>query len=593
MTSHFLRTLPLALKANLTSSSAIDSTNALRLFADSNINCLYIIGIDVRTSDLELPIELHYHHPERSFVARSKAYRYTFCDDEHSAIYSLPALLSVSTFPSQYKSLGNQDENKIMDFEVHVPCKDGSTENLGVASFCIATQQTSTTVLESWLAFFDFLIYSNKIIDFDNEMIVRFKNLNELIEQFCEDDNRAPRSIILKIAEQSSDILPILSRKLRKNLQNTRTLLPVDRINALDGKCLEYLMKIEGNSIRDKAQKNKLKLMGLTKIESYNLLENRVLKDFLHRCNQKASSYLVDFEEFTKSDRGSNDHDVQKIRIFKSRCSDLSNNTELENVPRQTSLPKPNFVLQKDPYYKKIWALYLDIIHEKQDIEQTIACQQNLFHDICDLIINSALCHLCELPDVTLQHDYRIRTITKSYVKLNSNIMAGHRIKLGCNAGPFLVYRSAQSSCVIEVITNGSDNLSIPQKFVKQLSAMRLLATAPSYLLFSLTSAGSKQQHLLVPIFTVHANASSMEDIKSFNSMLQKLSILLDPVKHQIHPCFMLSTSLNLDDNDNFLVQCNRHSTVLVQHHPRNWLKSRDAFERLISYLVEMFLDNN
>lgn len=481
-----------------------------------------------------------------------------------------------------------------LPLQVYINTPQHQEECLGVVDFVIVNSDKKSyqaeehyfEYLERWLEFFDFLLRSNNSgsDDFANPQLVRFADLNALLEQYCGQGSNVTRSRILYIAEQVSGPLSRINNKLRKSLINTRKLLPVERINAMDGKCLEYLLRLEGNSLREKAQHNKMRLLGLAKEETFNLLENRVLKDFLERCTVKATQYMQEIKAYTNQENSlSSSAVMKKMSVFKHRCQELVTNSPLSTVPRQTTLPKPNFVLQKDTDYKKIWQMYLDLIHEKRDLDQTLYCQQNLFQDLCDLLVNAALCDLCR-PDHKLaaQH-FTLAPISQSFVDISTEQLNGHRIKLGCNAGPFLLTKTVQAATatqpalieryVLEVVTFGSRSYQHLLK-VWERAGIDMLPTAPSYLLF--TEASSVQQvafagganasqpehqlkQVIVPIFTMHHALNSDEERKTLqqNVKQQLLSIRLlhsvaakksvDAVgamsyrRPLLYPCFIVS----------------------------------------------------
>lgn len=365
--------------------------------------------------------------------------------------------------------------------------------------------------LERWLSFFDYLINYNHVGLYSSQNILRFAYLNNLLNQYCGSAEQPSRSRILAIAERASAPLSRIANKLRKSLINTRKLMPVERVNAMDGKCLEYLLRLEGDTLKEKAQKNKMRILGLTKEETYNLLENRVLKDFLVRCSNKSTQYLLDIKEQSRNNPQLSNSLIEKqMKIFKQRCLDLATKSPLEIVPRQGSLPKPNFVLQKDPDYKKIWKMYLDLIHEKRDLDKNLYCQQYLFQDICDLLTNAALCSLCEDDELTQCFSLKVKTIAKSFAFIEREQINGHRLRSGCNAGPFLI-SSPQGSFSLEVLSFGSQRRD-PLQALKGYEGVVQTLGAPSYLLIQpVLTLGQLHQEkrvnkvALVPLYSLHA----------------------------------------------------------------------------------------
>ena len=262
----------------------------------------------------ELPLTLCYEQDGQSYQFKKNAFIYAYAGaDLNIAIYTLPSLIAVSSLPYKLQKSMQQTlltaepaQSSSTSTSVTLPLSilyDG--QSIGTIDFVLVSTDKDVPnseehyfqYLERWLAFFDYLINYNQTSDFSDVRMVRFADLNRLIRQYCDNDEKISRSRILAIAEKASEPLSRIASKLRKSLINTRKLLPVERINAMDGKCLEYLLRLEGDTLREKAQKNKMRFLGLAKEETYNLLENRVLKDFLERCITKSTQYIIEIQD--------------------------------------------------------------------------------------------------------------------------------------------------------------------------------------------------------------------------------------------------------------------------------------------------------
>lgn len=524
------------------------------------LTCVYLFVSHQRVPQLELPITLSYESNGKRYPMRKLAYRYTMTGEVCPFdIYTLPALLSLGSLSADLKKLAlsvmaapassatgtaaagaagtaaTRRTVPTLPLEVSLA---GEGQSLGTVDFVLVDSDKSSTnhedyyfkYLERWLSFFDYIISFNEVGLFASQQMVRFADINALLDQYCGSSEQPSRSRILAIAEKASAPLMRLNTKLRKNLINTRKLMPVERVNAMDGKCLEYLLRLEGNSIKEKAQKNKMRILGLTKEETYNLLENRVLKDFLVRCSQKSAQYLLDIKEQSRNKSQLSHSQVERqMKVFKQRCQDLAFKSPLESVPRQSSLPKPNFVLQKDPDYKKIWQMYLDLLHEKRDLDKNLYCQQYLFQDICDLMVNAALCSLCTDKELTASFAFEMKTISKSFVVIEREQLNGHRMRSGCNAGPFFI-EGKQASYSLEVISFGSERYQKLHMLCSQTGLKAHALNAPSYLLLEpVLKLGELHQvrpsaHpiVLVPLYSMHALVGAQSDLARLENMLNK-----------------------------------------------------------------------
>ncbi len=490
-----------------------------------------------------------------SFELERPTFAYALIDQpdpnlaQGSAIYTLPALVHYSSLPPKLREhVAALEQNRtnetkksyeaeidllgkssiVLDAQwwqrpVTLPFEvvfkhdhDRPPLSLGQLECVIATSEDNEAnyfnYLEPTLFFFDYLLANHQKSEFTDDKLVSYDQLYTLLEQYCSGDLARKHALILSIAQKAPPILRRLEPKLRKSLLNTRKLLPVERVNELDGKCLEYLLRLEGNTLRDKAQKNKMRIMGLTKEETYNLLENRVLKDFLERCIVKAKQYLKEEEDFANQHQLlTNREQDQKLKLFKQRCADLSQKPPLATVNRQTTLPKPNFVLQKDHDYKQIWGMYLDLLREKRALDQSLICQQNLYQDVCELLVNIALCHLSSGAHMSLA-EFTLKALRSSNLSISLEQMNGHRIKAGSAAGPFLIQGHNGTNFSLEVVTLGSSLTSWVHHKWHQLqisSFEQLLATAPCYLVLTkvktATMLNQATEQVLIPIFTFHS----------------------------------------------------------------------------------------
>ncbi|HIV54820.1 MAG TPA: DUF2357 domain-containing protein [Candidatus Anaerobiospirillum stercoravium] len=466
--------------------------------------------------------------------------------------------------------------------------------------------------LEPTLYFFDFLISSHTKSDFTDDKLISYNELYQLLVKYCSEDVPQKRSLILSIAQKAPAILRRLEPKLRKSLLNTRKLLPVERVKELDGKCLEYLLRLEGNTLREKAQKNKMRILGLAKEESYNLLENRVLKDFLERCIVKSKQYLKEEEDFANQQKAlSNRDNILTMQHFKQRCSELSHNAPLSLVHRQMTVPKPNFVLQKDHDYKQIWGMYLDLIREKRALDQSLICQQNLYQDVCELLVNVALCHLCGVTSsniaVLRSAQFTLRALCSSNLYISSEQRNGHRIKLGSAAGPFLIEGHIEGhdclSYCLEIVSLGSELTSTVHHIWRQLqksSFSQLLATAPCYLMLTQVQTSKERNQaphqVFIPIFTIH----NLVELGAINEMHRALYAQLEQLgasTHSIIPYLLFSTLDQAEQSTHFTKLGNQDTLSAylspISFKPQQWLGSLAHIEYSLTAIINEVLNGS
>lgn len=643
----FLSSLPLV------STTAKNDSSAKSLSALGALTCAYLIVEDDGEAETQavlercasnqlkqLSVHLHYQGEVEgepvSVVLERPTYAYAQHDAAHNvAIFTLPALVHYSSLPLKLRDylakkerttieeLKKQEEllgkdltsNEVwwhhpitLNFTVELKLDNSHTPlTLGQVECVVVTTESNEDnyieYLEPTLYFFDFLLANHTRGEFTDGKLVSYDELYELLEKYCSGNFNLKRSLILNIAQKAPPILRRLAPKLRKNLINTRKLLPVERINELDGKCLEYLLRLEGKNIKEKAQKNKMRLLGLTKEETYNLLENRVLKDFLERCITKVAKYQREELDYANKQKlFTNQEQNKQLQMFRQRCIDLSKNSVLATVHRQTTLPKPNFVLQKDHDYKQIWSMYLDLIREQRALDQSLICQQNLFQDVCELLLNTALCHLS--TKTNLDAPFMLRALCRSNLLVGLEQRNGHRVKLGCAAGPFMIHNDQGPLFSLEVVSLGSEQTRQAQRKWYQLQERvfeQLLATAPCCLVLtkvqSFSDRNQAAQQVLIPIFTMH----NLTKLSALNPVEQALYALLERMQTcaaTIIPYLLVSTLEAAQQNTHFTnklggrgAMCAYLSPISLK--PQQWMGSLAHIERTLFSIITEVLDGN
>ena len=641
----FLSSLPLV------STTAKDDSSDKNLQALGALTCAYLIVEDDgepetqavlnRYGQRPIPVTLRYQGQvdgEQIAVALERpTYAYALLDKEHKvAIYTLPAVVHYSSLPLKLRDYLAQEERKplkelkaqeellgkdltssyewwhhpiSLNFAVELKL-DSQSEPLALGQIecVIVTSEGNETnyfnYLEPTLYFFDFLLANHTKGEFTDGKLVSYGELYELLAEYCTGDLNRKRSLILSIAQKAPAILRRLAPKLRKSLLNTRKLLPVEHVNELDGKCLEYLLRLEGDNLREKAQKNKMRILGLTKEETYNLLENRVLKDFLERCITKVAKYQREELDFASQHKLLTNQEQDKmLQVFKQRCVDLSQNSALATVHRQTTLPKPNFVLQKDHDYKQIWSMYLALIREKRALDQSLICQQNLFQDVCEILLNTALCHLSAQAEPYAQAKFTLKTLCNSNLLIALEQFNGHRVKSGCAAGPFLIQDAQGPRFSLEVVTSGSEQTHLTQRKWYQVQGRvfeLLLATAPCYLVLtpvqSFKERNQAAQPVIIPIFTLHA----LTKLNALTPLEQALYAQLERMTtcaSTLIPYLLISTLEPAQQNTHFTKLGGRSAMSAylspISIKPQQWMGSLSHIEHTLSSIISEVLDGS
>jgi hypothetical protein len=166
-----------------------------------------------------------------------------------------------------------------------------------------------------------------------------------------------PRStLITYIAAHCIEEVRIISTGLRRVLSRERIMTPVGKVQQLDSYCMRWLMRQPGRDFAEKGGVQQ-RVMAVVRREQYDTLENRVFKDFLIRAENLASSYLDEIHQQFAA------HPVYAaVKHFRTVCQSALALPEMDLISGLTAMPQPNYVLQQDNRYSKIWNAYCRIV---------------------------------------------------------------------------------------------------------------------------------------------------------------------------------------------------------------------------------------
>lgn len=199
------------------------------------------------------------------------------------------------------------------------------------------------------------------------------------------------KALIVEIAERLGLGIADRVRHLRRILLRRRDRVPVHRIVQLDEECLRWYMRQPGTTLAEKAG-NKQEIVSVVRQESFDTLENRVLKDFLRRCSIAAARYVRQFRrEFPNSER------VLLVARYGRECEAALGHPEFEGIAKPRPGVNPNYVLQNDARYREIWRWYQKLLRNQDSEEQVWNWQSRLFSDVCRLLLATG-CRLALSP---------------------------------------------------------------------------------------------------------------------------------------------------------------------------------------------------
>lgn len=173
-----------------------------------------------------------------------------------------------------------------------------------------------------------------------------------------------PENTLTAIAKYHFRTLEALSGNLRKVLMRVREMVRIEHVQQLDSHCLRWLTRQPGYSAVEKAGVRQ-EILGVVRKENYDTLENRVLVDFLRRCQSQSSMYLRKYGV-----KWSSHTTVQNVAKLKNLCVSILSMPECQKIKGLHEFPMPNYVLQQDRLYSRVWVEYCKIVRQDDVAER-------------------------------------------------------------------------------------------------------------------------------------------------------------------------------------------------------------------------------
>jgi len=311
--------------------------------------------------------------------------------------------------------------------------------------------ELARTVL-AWSQFFDDLI---------EEAQKKWKRKNRFpwtaILDFVADlklEMSEPRmALIVHIAETMHRQLPMTVNAARKVLVRERLMLPAGRVTETDTACLHWYVRQPGRTMAEKAATNRQALIGVSRRETYNTLENRVLKDFLLRCIRESKRYLN--TEVGNDQTLINSRRATRVRSFKHLCSNLRRIAFMEEIDKPPSPVRPNYALQNDFRYRQVWQMYKRLLKQEDEEDRMWDWQSRTWAEVARLLVSAALFDLARSSQKGRLGKMLVEELVRSHMQLLREQHLGCRVRAGSEPGPFLIrHRSGNSTiaAVVEIV---------------------------------------------------------------------------------------------------------------------------------------------
>ena len=193
-----------------------------------------------------------------------------------------------------------------------------------------------------------------------------------IADELLSDRDEPPRHLISEIAEKHLNVIVLLLQHMRKVLRRDRCMVPLARVQQFDSRCLTWFTRQPGRTAAEKAG-SRQEMLAVVREETYNTLENRVLKAFLQRCVSEGIRYTRTYSRsYPESKR------IVQVSRLVSMFSDELKGEAFRKISRLPADPTPNYVLLYDTHYSQIWRWYRQLLR-KERLAESLWPRRHLF----------------------------------------------------------------------------------------------------------------------------------------------------------------------------------------------------------------------
>jgi hypothetical protein len=477
----------------------------------------------------------------------------------------------------------NKADNKVVQEIIRLDPKNVLPRYEGTDEQGKSMESPLSRVVEGWSSFFEDLLKDGQ---HDNEMNSRieWEAVQDYLEKIQANKQEPFRALIVDIAEKMHRQLPEIVRATRRALLRERRLVSANRVEETDIGCLYWYIRQPGRTMAEKAG-TRQRLLAIARQETHNLHENRILKDFLIRCNHVGKRYIANASgenpAYITSTR------VQCVRLLSSLCAQLYLSPQLLDVSAPNPTTPPNYVLLNDIRYRKIWYWYQRLLRQEQEKDRFWDWQARTWADIARLLISVAIRFLQKECS-----GFKLTEIYQGSLRVRNEQLLGCRTAAGSETGPLLIECNEENRLstpwVLEIVH--------PEQAEYHPIAKNLGATG-GHLYLVLRPLGREVSPQVLIVWAVHAAASSI--IPSWNDIGESaekaltrhqsfLNMARIPLAPQLHG-LVLCSSINAIKSD---IGYAKNSTYLVTvpTKPGEWIMAVETIYIVLNTILEEML---
>ena len=189
---------------------------------------------------------------------------------------------------------------------------------------------------------------------------------------------------IVEIARAHFAAIRDVCERPRRMLVRQRELVSVGRVQELDSICMRDLIRRPGQTILEKAGARQ-EILAVTRRETVDTAENRVIRDFINLCQHRARAYE------RENARARAHSKVRSVIELRRNCERLDAWSPLAGAGKLVGAARPNYVLQKDRRYNPLWIQYDKLRREEEETDVIWAWSRCLWADFVRGVVTSFL----------------------------------------------------------------------------------------------------------------------------------------------------------------------------------------------------------
>lgn len=198
--------------------------------------------------------------------------------------------------------------------------------------------------------------------------------------------------VIVRHAQDVAQAIDRIEAAPRRILRRVHRQVPVARVQEIDRRAMLWLARQPGEGLAERAGDDQ-RLLAVAREENFDTLENRVLRAYCELASRHTRDYLERNRTRRQTRR------ARLVEAYGRRCRRLARDLSSRGVRRADPSVTPNFVLQQNPLYNRIWKAWGELLDHDRVRDELWRWQARSWEEFCALAVVVAM---MELPGAEL-----------------------------------------------------------------------------------------------------------------------------------------------------------------------------------------------